>query len=335
VTGARSALVLACAIAAADASSVATPRIASDDLTIFVSVEREDGTPVGGLTAADFEVLVAGVRMPVQRASPGPRPLRIVLLVDVTTRPQISERDMERLVGDFVSALEPVDRARIGRVGRGVALGPPLANDAKALLRSARAVIEPRAEERSGPSPIWDALVEAAASLSSEDGRRAILLVTDGRATGNRHGLADVADLLAAANVSVSVIAPRSPTIVPSESALVRVHPERMPQALAEFTGGRFVPVDPFFRMQGGSGDTMVLQLGRAPEGTLDFQSGRTVASLRHEYAVTVARPSGPEARMIEVRVNRPGLRMRARRAYVPERGLQDARGLSPLKKDH
>jgi hypothetical protein len=79
--------------------------------------------------------------------------------------------------------------------------------------------------------------------------------------------------------------------------------------------------------MQGRSGDTMVLQLGRAPEGTLDFQIGRTVASLRHEYALTVARPAGPEARMIEVRINRPGLRMRARRAYVPERGLQDASG--------
>ena len=49
---------------------------------------------------------------------------------------------------------------------------------------------------RYGPSRLWDAVTEAAAVLATNPGRKVILVVTDGKATGNRIGPAAALSLL-------------------------------------------------------------------------------------------------------------------------------------------
>jgi hypothetical protein len=289
------------------------------ETTVYVSVERQDDSPVQGLTGRDFQVLVDGKPTPLLRATAGPQPLRLVLLVGVTTQPAIAKRDIEQGIDRFVASLLPGDRARIGRVGGAIALGPETA-DSRALRRAAKAVIEPRAADRSGPSPIWDAVVEAVTALGGVEGRRAIILITDGRATGNRHGLEEAASVAVAANVAVSVIAPKSTYQVRSESVLVRVHPERLPQALAAFSGGLFLTFDPFQTFER-NGISVTVPFSRLKEGTVDLPLPRIVSSLRNEYALTIPRPVGDEPRLLEVRANLGGVTMRARRAVVAAEG--------------
>lgn len=55
-------------------------------------------------------------------------------------------------------------------------------------------------------SRIWDAVDLGVSALESEAGRRAIVLLTDGEASGNRLGVADVIRHARASNVAVSVI---------------------------------------------------------------------------------------------------------------------------------
>jgi hypothetical protein len=55
-------------------------------------------------------------------------------------------------------------------------------------------------------TPLWDAIDEGVTVLASEPGRRAIILVTDGMATGNTHGLDEVIQRAVATKVSVSVV---------------------------------------------------------------------------------------------------------------------------------
>jgi hypothetical protein len=106
----------------------------------------------------------------------------------------------------FVQHLGPSDRARIGSVAKSLTLSPLLTTDHGLLNHAAGDVLNVRQADRYGPTPLWDAIDEGVTVLASEPGRRAIILVTDGMATGNTHGLDEVIQRAVAANVSVSVV---------------------------------------------------------------------------------------------------------------------------------
>jgi hypothetical protein len=106
----------------------------------------------------------------------------------------------------FIDSLGRDDRARIGSIARTRLLSPAFASDHGALGRALGNALNVRREDRYGPSPLWDAIVDGIASLDGESGRRAIILVTDGMATGNSHPLDEVIAQAKRAGVSVSVV---------------------------------------------------------------------------------------------------------------------------------
>lgn len=266
--------------------------------TVHVAVEREDGTPVADLQPEEFTVLLDGAPHPVVAVSPGPRPLSIALLIDVTTRPPLPRRTLRAAIEHFLEGLTEEDRARVWRVGGGVTAGPPFTADVRTLLAAARPALDARDAERSGPSPIWDAIVEAIGDLRQENRRRAIVLISDARATGNRHGLAAAVEHASVADVAVNVVAPPGAEVFWSDSRAVKVHPEWMPEALAVNTGGVLL----HYRDGDELGDRL----------------GRILAALRQSYAVTIPRPDGTAQRLVEVRVARPDLSLRSRRILQP-----------------
>jgi hypothetical protein len=99
-----------------------------------------------------------------------------------------------------------------------------------------------------GPSPIWDVLVDLVEVLSSEPGPRAIVLVTDGLATGNARTAAHVEAAARAAAVGISVvfeetIVTLSPMTTMAEA--IGRDPAVPLERIATATGGRF------FRLRG------------------------------------------------------------------------------------
>lgn len=264
--------------------------------TVHVAVTDADDRPVAGLLPEDFELLLDGAPQPIVHASLERPPLRVALVLDVTTRPAIPEAAMREIVDRLAGALAPVDRARVWRIGGGITAGAPFSGDRRVLLEAARPGIDPRDPQKSGPSPIWDGVLEATAALEEEDGRRAILLITDGRATGNRHGLGEAVERASVAGVAVSVLSPEATSMLQSEGKLVTVHPERMLLSLAANTGGR------------------LFHYRESERPAAAALPDRILSGLRHEYALRIVRPAGDAARLIEVRVRRPGLILRARR---------------------
>ena len=102
----------------------------------------------------------------------------------------------------MAAALEPGDAARVGIFGSEITLdGAPL-RDAASIDRVATAL----GERIGGPSPLWDALDAAARTLGNAEGRRGILVVTDGRTTGNRIGFQDALATLERARIPVFIV---------------------------------------------------------------------------------------------------------------------------------
>lgn len=102
--------------------------------------------------------------------------------------------------------LQPGERLRLGVVGRRIRLSAGFDGDQSALASEARKLLSVRDDERSGPTPLWDAVDEATAALTTEPGRLAVLLVTEGVSTGNRRSLADVTRRAIEAHVRVYIL---------------------------------------------------------------------------------------------------------------------------------
>lgn len=171
-----------------------------------------------------------------QPSTPDGDALEIALVVDVShsaTHPGFFKQD-HALVPDAIAAaanaLQPADRIRIGTFGSSIVFTPAAITGADAIARP------PQTPELGGPSPVWDAVDAAITALQRRSGRVAIILVTDGRSTGNRLGFAEVAARLQTARLPVFVVAldfdrpsPPDPTV--------------NLRRLAEGTGGSFALV--------------------------------------------------------------------------------------------
>jgi len=100
------------------------------------------------------------------------------------------------------SALEAGDSVRLGTFGDAITLEPVPLHDVAGVSAAALTL----AEHMGGASPIWDALAASATAVGPGPARRGIVLVTDGRSTGNRLGFAEVLERLQAARIPVFVV---------------------------------------------------------------------------------------------------------------------------------
>ena len=164
-----------------------------------------------------------------------PVPLSLVLLLDVSASVDFRQlelpRDVSREIeGDLLSRLTPADRIGIGVFGATMKFSGFLPDDRGMQNSAIRTALKDRSVGLNGPSRIWDAVDGGISAVENAPGRRAVIVLTDGYASGNRLGLADVIRHARAAKVSVSVIAngpwvvwPGPPAAPQPRSALERL----------------------------------------------------------------------------------------------------------------
>lgn len=179
--------------------------------------------------------LALAALIPPQSARP---PLDVVLMIDVshsTVHPGFFKFDRE-LVPDaaagFASGLEPADRVRLGTFGAAIAITPTPVTGAAAVMQAAAGF----ADAIGGSSPLWDALDTAAAALEGATGRRAVIVVTDGRSTANRIGFAEILARLQRDRLPVFVVALDLKQL-PGPDPAIRL------RQLADKTGGKYFVV--------------------------------------------------------------------------------------------
>ena len=128
------------------------------------------------------------------------------------------------------------------------------------------------------------------------------MVVTDGRATGNRAPLAEVTERAMLAGIAVSIVELNPPT-----RSLGVPHSERAPGPTALLE-----------RLTTASGGVhrLVVPDARGNHNTRTAV-GQILDLMRTSYVLTFVPPAaGPAVRPIEVRVKRPGVTVRARQGY-------------------
>jgi hypothetical protein len=191
-------------------------------------------------------------------ASPqAPAGLTVVLLLDVSGSVShlalpIDSR-FAQVFNAFAQGLRPEDRAAVGVVADGVRFGK-LTSNVRELAASARDLLQVPDAARLGPSPLWDA-IDASITLVSADpaGRPAVVLFSDGKSTGNTHGLDEVTRRAVQLHVAVSAVV-EGPSSALLARSLLPLDPADLIDRLAQATGGRRLldrPTDPRQRNPG------------------------------------------------------------------------------------
>jgi VWFA-related protein len=257
-------------------------RSAADAVMVNVSVRR-GSRPVTNLSAADFTVRDNGVIQPIVTLAYDTLPVDVTVLLDVSGSVSGAVLDqLRRGVLDLARTLRAGDRLQVWtfnvHVRRLTTLGEPIA-----VLDQQFTQIK-----TGGASAVRDVLAVALAAPAARDRRQFVALFSDGLDNISVTSGAELLDVARRTAPAVSVV-----LATPSRGAADRLYLD-----LAAETGGTVVSL--------------------RPTDTIGGLLRRALDQYRSSYVLTYV-PSGVAARgahVIEVRVSRPNVEVRARKTY-------------------
>ena len=154
-------------------------RVNSNLVAIPASVVSKSGKPLSGLKLEDFTLLVDGTPATLSEVNFAETPVRLVMLFDNSSS-QTAARDLEKKAAlkFFKRVLRPVDQAALIAVETEPYLVRNMTGDVGALVKAVEDFGKPQ-----GATALFDAVALAADYLKVFDGRRVIVIVSDGEDT--------------------------------------------------------------------------------------------------------------------------------------------------------
>jgi Ca-activated chloride channel family protein len=145
---------------------------------VYATVTDRQGGPVTGLTAADFRVLEDGSPQTITAFAAGEFPLAVALGLDRSFSMGAEHGARLKMAKSaaraFIGALKPQDQVMVIAIGSDTSVVAPLSANHGAAL----AVIDRL--DAWGTTPLYDATVSALDAIQSANGRRALVLLSDG-----------------------------------------------------------------------------------------------------------------------------------------------------------
>ncbi len=186
-----------------------------NELKVGCIVEDARGAPISGLRKEDFAARIDGIESPVRMVGTDTSvPIHVALLVDVS----LSQKNM---LGHYANALKSIgehlqagrDTVSVYTFGGAVTLVHDW-EDIGQFRATSVAEIDPKKgqvlKRRPPPFPggtlLFDAVLVAARRFNGMDGRKAILVLTDGIDEGSTSNASDLLRLTEVQGISVSAL---------------------------------------------------------------------------------------------------------------------------------
>jgi Ca-activated chloride channel family protein len=276
--------------------------LSSNLVTTTVVVRDASGAFVTNLGTADFAVYEEGVRQQVDEVyAQGEVPLRLALLFDaslsVKTRLNFERRAAARFFGEVH---RPSDQAALYSVSTAWKVEQPFTSSAESLIAASSRL------EAKGITSLYGAIQAASKDLAATEGRRVMVILSDGYDTAQRETLAQTLEAAQRADVVIYGISPAGSGQATSSAAVKGAGALRQ---LCEQTGGvAFFPP--------------VVEKEWQEAQDLDAIYARLVEELRSQYVLTYysnAPTRDGKFRALRVEVKRPGVTVSARKGYYAD----------------
>jgi VWFA-related protein len=171
--------VLVCAIAAIGvlaAGEQAPFKSGASTVAVYTTVTDASGRLVPDLQKESFEVYDNGTRQTISTFASEVQPITLVMMLDRSLSMLSNFTLVEKAAGALIDGLLPADKARIGSFSDRVQLDPrDFTSDRQSLYLILRTELQP-----AGPTPLWNAVGVAMTALLHQEGRRVVLVFTDG-----------------------------------------------------------------------------------------------------------------------------------------------------------
>ncbi len=267
-----------------------TFRAGTQLVSVFATVTDAQKRLVPNLTQQDFEVLDNDRPQPLAFFDNEIQPITVIVMLD-TSASMTGTIDLLRAAAEqFVLRLLPRDKARVGAFNDKIEFSSRYTSNRDELVSDIRDL------DYGNGTKLWDAMDASLDELKGIDGRRVILVFTDGDDTESRQSLSHVVDRARADEVMVYAIGLESNFF--NGARMVRTRPDRGLRRIADETGGGY------------------FELERTADLAPTFS--RVAEELHAQYVLgfTPAQLDG-RVHKLTVKINKPGMTARARRSYL------------------
>lgn len=298
-------------------------RTVTQTVSVYATVlDPADGRLVTDLARGDFQIFDNGRPQPLTIFDNREQPISIVIMLDMSGSMSGNVPTLRKAAVQMFTHLRPDDKARVGGFGDRITLSERFTNDTDELIRALWFDLTP-----GGGTPLWGAVNVAMTALAHLDGRRVVLVLSDGKDT-------------AAGGGRPAVTLPEAIERVQTEEFMVyaiglasRMGPD--PSGAGGGAGGfggggrrgrgawgggrgsgRGDEPDPGLRELATESGGGYFELHDADELGPTF--ARVADELHRQYLLGYSVPEQDgKLHTIEVRVTRPGMTVRARKSYL------------------
>lgn len=282
--------VLLCVAASAALAQEPTFRSSTRIVPVIATVTDAQGRLVPGLVQEDFTILDNNRPQEITFFQSEVQPFTAVVMLDYSASMTANLDRLQAAAEQFLLRMLPEDRAQVGSFSDKIQFSGTFTSDRDELVFALRDL------QFGNPTRLYDAIDESIVMLDDVDGRKVVLVFTDGDDTASRRDLGDV--LERARNEEVMVYAIGLESEYFNGVRVVRTRPDRGLRRLADETGGGY------------------FELKKTDELAPTFT--RVAQELHSQYALgfTPAALDGREHRL-SVRMREPGMNARTRRSYI------------------
>jgi Ca-activated chloride channel family protein len=259
-------------------------------VSIFATVTDAQKRLVPGLVQEDFSIFDNEKPQPVIYFDNSIHPINVVVMLDTSGSMTLTIDLLKQAAEQFLIRLLPDDKARVGAFNDKIQFNARWSNDRDQLITDAKNL------DYGNGTRLWDAVGASLDELKAIDGRKVILIFTDGDDTESRTRLGTVVDRARAEEVMVYAIGLES--VYFNGQQKVRTKPDGGLRKIADETGGGY------------------FELTKASDLAPTFTK---VAQELHSQYVIGFTPTAFDNKVhkLVVKLKQPGMAAQARRSYL------------------
>jgi Ca-activated chloride channel homolog len=270
----------------------ATFRSGTQIVSLFVTVADATRRLVPGLTQEDFEVFDNEKPQSIIFFQNEVQPINVVVMLDTSGSMTLTLDLLREAAEQFLIRLLPDDKGKVGAFNDKIQFSSTFTSNRDQL------VTEVKNLDYGNGTRLWDAIAASLDELKPVDGRRVVLVFTDGDDTSSRIGQGTVIDRARADEVMIYAIGLESNYIGGPNGQRVRTRPDAGLRKVADETGGGY------------------FELKKSSELASTFT--KVAQELHSQYVIGFA-PTQLDNRVhkLAVKMKQPAMTARARRSYL------------------
>jgi len=269
-------------------------RVTTQTVPLYVTVTDSEKRLVPDLTREDFEVYDNGKLQTLTNFDNEPTPITVVVMLDTSGSMTLALDLVKDGAEAFLMRMLPIDKGMVGAFNDKIEFHPASFTDNRDQL--ARALKD---LDFGYPTRLYDAIDQSIDQLNGGEGRKTVLVFTDGDDTASRKSSGAVLERARNEEVMIYSIGLENEYLQGNQR--VRTRPDSGLRRLSEETGGGFF----LLKKKDDLGPTFT----------------RVAQELHSQYVLGFS-PETLDGKVhkLEVRLKRPGLTPRARKSYVAGR---------------